>query len=41
MSEKDRQKKDGQKNNERMRESVNERKSKVITERERQKLKRS
>ncbi len=37
MSEKDRQKKDGQKNNERMRESVNERKSKVITERERQK----
>lgn len=40
MSDKDRQKKDGQnkdKKNQRMRESVNERKSKVMTERERQK----
>lgn len=40
MSDKDRKKKDGQnkdKKNQRMRESVNERKSKVITERERQK----
>jgi len=40
MSEKDRQKKDGQskdKKNKRMRESVNERNSKVMTERQRQK----
>ena len=40
MSDKDRKKKDGQnkdKKNQRMRESVNERKSKVMTERERQK----
>jgi hypothetical protein len=40
MSDKDRQKKDGQnkgKKNERMRESVNERHSKTMTERERQK----
>jgi hypothetical protein len=40
MSDKDRKKKDGQdqgKKNERMRESVNERQSKIMTERERQK----
>lgn len=40
MSDKDRKKKDGQnkdKKNQRMRESVNERKSKVMTERQRQK----
>lgn len=40
MSDKDRQKKDGQnkdKKNERMRASVNERQSKIMTERERQK----
>ncbi|MFN2497696.1 MAG: hypothetical protein ABR557_01255 [Pyrinomonadaceae bacterium] len=40
MSDKDRKRKDGQnkdKKNQRMRESVNERKSKVMTERERQK----
>ncbi|MGI8835829.1 MAG: hypothetical protein ACR2H4_04225 [Pyrinomonadaceae bacterium] len=40
MSDKDRKKKDGQnkdKKNQRLRESVNERKSKVMTERERQK----
>lgn len=40
MSDNDRQKKDGQnkdKKNQRMRESVNERSSKVVTERERQK----
>jgi hypothetical protein len=40
MSDKDRQKKDGHdkgKKNERMRESVNERHSKTMTERERQK----